>query len=278
MGSLLSKVKTPQLDAEGDVDATNSDTENTNLAHEIARWERIYRQRFAREFIVSWGTRSPLWSMVYKPYITPDPWKFGPPSHCRRFQRTTPRYAGPTPEPISAELAAVTRLEQREILFEQFSVLLVRTGDEDHLSAPVDFSAISAAGLDLPLGRGEDTQPGSNDRQQVVRVRIRTAVRFIMDLERRERNASARLTAMKKVLDTENFREADEWASAVLAHAEKNGGIDQDEDAWPAVRLAQAHLNGGLCGLEDPPFETRHPLRAWYYSHAECYKDNWVEL
>lgn len=416
--------------------------------------------------------------MLYKPYITPDPWKFGPPSHCRRFQRTTPRYAGPTPEPISAELAAVTRrelvrsyhttimfgslapnvratwstkmgsgatqvpylshgdallpgllddnliypgllnqttavyfepdfmrchwgelldegheldvywghgcayiarallaawldthhndgeisnfqqsryfakpfilkeqprlcsatestaythkvicdelqtaqnkpvsskdshtwvdhgceigpifrsviiivdkqlalrgsrdpVEQREILFERCSVLLVRTGDEDHLSAPIDFSALSAAGLDLPLGQGEDTLRGSNGRQQVVRVRIRTAVRFIMDLERRERNASARLTAMKKVLDTETVREADEWASAVLAHAEKNGGIDQDEDAWPAVRLAQAHLNGDLCGLEDPPFETRHPLRAWYYSHAECYKDNWVEL
>lgn len=78
MGSLLSKVETPQLKAEGDVDATNSDTENTNLAHEIERWERIYRQRFAREFMFSWGTRSPLWSMLYKPHITPDPWKFGP--------------------------------------------------------------------------------------------------------------------------------------------------------------------------------------------------------
>lgn len=478
MGSSPSKLQSPKPNAEHHVDATTSDTNITNLALEIERWERIYRERFARGFIFSSGTRAPLWSMLSKPYIMPDPWKFGPPSECRRFQRTNPRYAGPTPEPISAELAAMTRrelvrsyhtqimfgslapyvrwkwsptmalgdtqvpylshgdalplelqdgnliqhswlnqtiavyfepdfmrchlgklldegheldvywghgcgyiarallaawldvhhnngeipnfqqsryfakpfilkgwpnlhgateatiythkiiceelrsaqnkpvspedlytwvehgcemgpiyrsviiivdkqlalrgsrdpVEQRDILFEQCSVLLVRTGDEDHLSAPVDLSALSAAGLDLPLDRSEDALAGANNRQQVVRVRIRTAVRFIMDLERRERDASARLTAMKKVLDVETFREADAWASAVLAHAEKNGGIDQDRDAWPAVRLAQAHLDGDRCGLEDPPFEKMHPLRTWFYEYAECYKDDWVSL
>lgn len=478
MGSSFSKVRSPQLSAKRHVGATKSDTENTNLAPEIERWERIYRERFTREFIFSWGTRAPLWNMLYKPYITPDPWKFGPPGDSTRFQRTTPRYAGPTPEPISAELAAMTRrelirsyhthimfgslapnvratwsikmgsgathvpylshgdalpagllddnlvypgllnqttavyfepdfmrchwgelldegheldvywgygcayiarallaawldlhhedgeipnfqqsryfakpfilngqpglcsatksttcthkgiceelrsaqnepvspkdshtwvehgcemgpifcsliiifdkqlalrgsqdpVEQRDILFEQCSVLLVRTGDEGHLSAPVDFSALYAAGLDLPLDRNEDALPDSNNSQNVVRVRIRTAVRFIMDLERRERNASARLTAMKNVLDIETLREADIWASAVFANAEKNGGIDQDKHAWPAVRLAQAHLDGDRCGLEDPPFEKRHPLRTWFYAYAECYKDNWVSL
>lgn len=155
--------------------------------------------------------------------------------------------------------------EQRDILFEKCSVLLVRTGDEDHLSAPIDFSALVTAGLDLPLGRSEAALVDSNMRQKVIRVRIRTAVRFIMDLERRERNASPRLTAMKNVLDADTSREADEWASAVFAHAEKNGGIDQDEDAWPAVRLARAHLDGDRCGLEDPPFEDRHALRSWWY-------------
>lgn len=376
--------------------------------------------------------------MLRKPRITPDPWKFGPPSHCHRFQRITPRYAGPTPEPISDQLAAMTRrelvrsyhttimfgslapnvratwstkvgsgathvpylshgdavlpglldenliypgllnqttavyfepdfmrchlgelldegheldvywghgcayiarallaawlgvhhndgeipnfqqsryfakpfilkgrpllygatgstvythkaiceelqssqnkpasskdpytwvehgcemgpiyrsviivvdkqlalrgsrdpLEQRDILFEECSILLLRTGDEDHLSAPIDLSTLSAAGLNLPLNRSDDALPESNNRQQVVRVRIRTAVRWIMDLERRERDASARHTAMERVLDMETCREADTRASDVLAHAEKNGGIDQDEDAWAAVRLA----------------------------------------
>lgn len=463
MGSSLSKVESPRLNAERHVDAMKSDTKNTNLAHEIERWEKIYRERFARRFEFSWGCREPLWNMLWKPEVMPDPWKFGPPSHSHHFQRTTPRYAGPTPEPISTELAAMTRrelvrsyhkritfgslvphireswsptwpagathvpylshgdalppglldknpiyasllnqttavyfepdfmrchlgevleeghkldvywghgceyiarallaawldvhhndgeipnlqlsrffakpyiikgrpslcgptestaythkaicdelqnaqnkpvsskdsytwaehgcemgpiyrsviiivdkqlalrrgldtAEQRDILFKQCSVLLVRTGDEDHLSAPIDLSGLSAAGLDLPLGRSEDMLPDSNDRQQVVRVRMHTAVRFIMELEKRERNASARLLAMKKVLDMETFREADTWASAVLANAEKNGGIDQDEDAWKAVRLAQAHLDGDHCGLEDPPFEEMHFLRSW---------------
>lgn len=156
--------------------------------------------------------------------------------------------------------------DQRDILFEQCSVLLVRTGDEDHLSAPVDLSALTAAGLTLPLGRSEATLVNSDaeSRQQVVRVRVRTAVRFIMDLEKRERDASARLMAMEEVLDVETSREADRWAAKALATAANHGGIDLDRDTWQAVRLAQAHLNGDRCGLEREPFETRHHLRRWW--------------
>lgn len=154
--------------------------------------------------------------------------------------------------------------EQRNILFEQCSVLLIRTGDEDHLSAPIDFSALTDYGLNLPLGRSEGELPNLNKRQEVVRVRIPTAVRFIMNLEKRERIASARLTAIKKILDVETFRQADTWASAILADAEV-GGIDRVADSWKAVRLAQAHLDGDRCGLEDPPFQDRHSLRTWFY-------------
>ncbi|KAK7725609.1 hypothetical protein SLS63_008065 [Diaporthe eres] len=111
--------------------------------------------------------------------------------------------------------------ETRGIMFGQTSVLLVRTGNEDHLSEPVDLTELGQA--ILPLGRDEVL----HEKQQVVRVRLRTAVRFIMDLERRERDRSPRLTEMKKLLDDETFRETDNFASEALAVAETNGSIDR---------------------------------------------------
>lgn len=153
--------------------------------------------------------------------------------------------------------------EQRNILYQQCSVLLVRTGDEDYLSAPVNLSALAAAGLTLPLGRSEPAFIDSDGRQQVVRVRLHTAVRFIMDLERRERNASARLTAMKTVLDAQSLCEADTWATEALANADRHGSIDRDMETWGAVRLARAHLDGDLCGLEEHQPCKGFSLRSW---------------
>lgn len=130
--------------------------------------------------------------------------------------------------------------ETYNIMFEQSSVLLVRTGDEIHLNKPIDLSELDSATSVLPLDRDEVLY----DKQQVVRVRLPTAVRFIMDLERRERERSPRLTAMKKVLDEETSREADEFASEALAVAERNGSIDRQYDTWEAVRRARAYFDG----------------------------------
>lgn len=99
---------------------------------------------------------------------------------------------------------------------------------------------------------------------QVSRVRLRTAVRFILDLERREINPSSRLTARKNLLDADTLREAESWAEDSIAHAESNGGIDRNLDTWRAVRLAQAHLDGDRCGLEVEPVEDSLPqVRHW---------------
>lgn len=153
-------------------------------------------------------------------------------------------------------------VELCDILFERCSVLLVRTGDEGHLSAPIDLSTLSAAGLTLPLERSEEAFIKPAGMQQVVRVRLRTAVRFVMDLERREIKASPRLTSRKNVLDADTLREAESWADGAITHAESNGSIDRDVDTWAAVRRAQAHPNGDRCGLEIGSF---HPqsLRYW---------------
>lgn len=128
--------------------------------------------------------------------------------------------------------------DAREIMFRRFSVLLVRTGNEEHLSEPVDFSSLGDA--ILPLGRDELLQ----DKQQVVRVRLDTAVRFIMNIERREQDRCPRLTAMKRILDEDTFRGADKFAADALAMAEENGGIDRNFDTWEAVRRARACLDG----------------------------------
>lgn len=58
--------------------------------------------------------------------------------------------------------------ECRASVFEECSVLLVRTGDEEQLSAPIDVSELGAALL--PTGRDELSP---DDKQQVVRVRLR---------------------------------------------------------------------------------------------------------
>ncbi|KAI3391711.1 hypothetical protein diail_6873 [Diaporthe ilicicola] len=128
--------------------------------------------------------------------------------------------------------------DAREKMFEHWSVLLVRTGNEEHLSEPIDFSGLGDAVL--PLGRDESLQ----DNQKVVRVRLDTAVRFVMSLERREQDRCPRLTAMKKILDEDTFRGANKFAADSLAMAEKNGSIDRNFDTWDAVRKARACLDG----------------------------------
>lgn len=154
--------------------------------------------------------------------------------------------------------------ETCDILFERCSVLLVCTGDEDHLSVPVDFSTLTAAGLTLPLDRSEAALIDQVGTRQVVRVRLRTAVRFVMDLERREINASPHLTARKNVLDADMLRKAESWAEEKIAHAESHGSIDRDPGTWKAVRVAQAHIDGDRCGLEyDPVDNLLFNLRYW---------------
>lgn len=155
-----------------------------------------------------------------------------------------------------------TEAEARDIMFEQFSVLLVRTGNEDHLTEPIDLSELGPA--ILPLGRVEELY----SKQQVVRVRLRTAVRFIMELERREQDRCPRLTAIKKVLDEETFQDAETFASNSLAMAERNGSIDRNFHTWEAVRRARAYLDGEPYYTDQELADHDKPesaLRQWYH-------------
>ncbi|KAK2597560.1 hypothetical protein N8I77_012339 [Diaporthe amygdali] len=153
--------------------------------------------------------------------------------------------------------------ESRDIMFKEFSVLLVRTGNEEHLSEPIDFSSL--AGTILPLSRDELSQ--LEDKQQVIRVRLDTAVRFIMELERREQVRCPRLMAMKNILDEETFRDADKFAAGALAMAEENGSIDRNFNTWEAVRRARACLDGESFYVDTELAESDKldycPIRHW---------------
>ena len=65
---------------------------------------------------------------------------------------------------------------------QKLTVLLVRTGDDSHLCAPINFEQLRTDGLFLPLAGSDVSATGDN----VVRVSIATAVKFVCDLHQRE--------------------------------------------------------------------------------------------
>ena len=65
------------------------------------------------------------------------------------------------------------------------NALIVLTGDDSGLSAPVTFESIRAHSL--PIGRKDAASYGDG---QVIRLSLLTAIRFIIDLEQREEAAS----------------------------------------------------------------------------------------
>ena len=110
------------------------------------------------------------------------------------------------------------------------TVLLVRTGDESHLSAPINFEALRANGLCLPLAR-TDVPAASGD---VVRVSLANTVKFVANLQQREDTTSPQPRAP---LETE--RKAEEWADELLKEADDKG-IDNVSTTWSAVRRVKA--------------------------------------
>lgn len=137
------------------------------------------------------------------------------------------------------------------------SLLLVRTGDESHLSAPLSFEKIRAESL--PLDRSEIT---SNDGIDAIRVSLATAVKFIADLQKREEAAFPverdLLLADKSLCPspTEQPRHkafsADAYADNIMQQAEEKG-IDKVSATWTAVRRIKA----AELGVEI--FDTRTP-------------------
>ncbi|KAL9016108.1 MAG: hypothetical protein Q9185_006519 [Variospora sp. 1 TL-2023] len=142
------------------------------------------------------------------------------------------------------------------------SVLMVRTGQEEQLSAPISFASIRDRSL--PLDRA-DTIGREDD---IIRVDIATAVQFITALERREVSAKpdtyyrrpiqpALCPSAPKGFEEKCRYSPEAWADANLVAAEKYG-CDNNPGTWESARRVLARRKGeDFLYLEQPPFRRK---------------------
>lgn len=94
------------------------------------------------------------------------------------------------------------------------NVLIVRTREEDGLSAPVSFDTIKSQSL--PLARSD---VHTKENENMIRVSLRTAVRFILDLQRREEMAFPDLRRKPN----DRSERADRYAMNLLREVDQRG-------------------------------------------------------
>lgn len=142
----------------------------------------------------------------------------------------------------------------------QYTVLLVKTGDDAHLSAPVSFQSLYDSVQALPVNRKDLTMDNRSIEDDVVRVRIGVAVQFVFDLLRREQKALPHVWQAAEELQEELRQGCEQWIDRVLDHAQQVG-IDTNGFTWKAIRRAQARLNGEA-------FELDQVAPYWEYLHS----------
>ena len=128
------------------------------------------------------------------------------------------------------------------------SVLMVRTGEESHLSAPIDFESIGADRLPL------DKTNVAGRCIDCVRVSLATAVKFIANLQRREEAAFPNCRGYAAIDGLlcpagvkggapEHYLSADSWADRLVQEAEEKG-YDNVFETWESVRRVKARKRG----------------------------------
>ena len=95
------------------------------------------------------------------------------------------------------------------------TVLMILTGDETGLSAPINFESIRSQSL--PLSRADIA-----DHVDVIRVSLRIAVRFIADLQRKEEDAFPDLRPSTTDRSVGPIS-ASEWVDESMQKAEEEG-------------------------------------------------------
>ncbi|KAI0143704.1 hypothetical protein GGR57DRAFT_518184, partial [Xylariaceae sp. FL1272] len=133
--------------------------------------------------------------------------------------------------------------QYKEWVYSQFSVLLVRTGDDAHLSSPVSFQSLYDMKKALPVNRPDLGQDASENGMDVVRVNIDTALEFILDLIRREQETVPHVGLAAETEMAQQEKTCEDWVEGVMNHADRVG-IDVNGFTWEAVRRVQAAKNG----------------------------------
>jgi len=112
------------------------------------------------------------------------------------------------------------------------SIIIARTGAEDQLSAPISFESLHSKAL--PLDRIDfDGEPNVD----VIRVPLPDAVRFVIDLEKREDFAAHGEKTTMPTID----RCISETCRKVFAEA---GGFCDSQDTWADEHIAAAEKHG----------------------------------
>ncbi|KAI1140870.1 hypothetical protein F5Y05DRAFT_423772 [Hypoxylon sp. FL0543] len=127
----------------------------------------------------------------------------------------------------------------RDWVVSQYSVLLFRTGDDAHLSSPISFQSLYESGKALPVNRPDCDDDGIS----VTRVKIDTAVEFLLDLIQREREAIPSIGLAAEIENRQHLDACEKWVDGVMEDAGRVG-IDENGFTWEAVRRAKAALNG----------------------------------
>ncbi|KAF5643025.1 4-coumarate ligase [Fusarium tjaetaba] len=157
------------------------------------------------------------------------------------------------PERVNGDWMAL-RSQFRANQVSGHTVLLVKTGDDSHLSTPISFLPLFDAGLALNVNR-EDYQDG--EESEVVRVKIDDAISFIWDLTTKEMNCNKDNLDLAESLRQEQDMHRKAWVSKVVEHAQEVG-IDTNGYSWQAIRRALARANNEAFDEDqvDPYWET----------------------
>ncbi|KAM5509934.1 hypothetical protein FOXYSP1_12900 [Fusarium oxysporum f. sp. phaseoli] len=144
------------------------------------------------------------------------------------------------------------------------TVLLVKTGDEAHLSAPVSFEPLFDAGLALNVNR-DDCDDGYGDGETAVRVNLDVAVRFLWGLLQKERGKLRGLGEIARELEEEQDMLFEKWLDKVMRRSHEVG-FENNYHTWSATRRAAARLKGEAFDVDQVfPFWER--LRSWHYKY-----------
>lgn len=171
---------------------------------------------------------------------------------------------GPARARREREDAARYLEEAHDHRLSQYTVLLVKTGDEAHLHSPISFLPLFEAGLALDVRR-DDYYGASQDR--VVRVKLETAIRFVGELLRKEERSLKHLRQEAQRQRDEQEELCEAWVERVMEHSE-DIGLEANGYTWLATRRARARLNGEAFD-EDQVNPSWEHLNHWegYFRH-----------
>ncbi|GAP91452.1 hypothetical protein SAMD00023353_6200310 [Rosellinia necatrix] len=141
-----------------------------------------------------------------------------------------------------------------ERLMPECRVLMVRTGDDAHLSRPVSFASL--------VDPSNSDQGDGSGQVDMVRVTVPVAIRFLHELQVQEEAAYLDLRRVADRMTEERESACREWVDSVMRHAE-DVGMDGNEYTWKAVRRMWAARDGETFSAVQGDETRLFPLYSW---------------